>query len=68
MKEAKRHALALSGFVSLICLFLGLAPQRVVSADKITIGYSAIAGLYGYMYVTVDGGYFRRNGIDAALV
>jgi len=68
MKEAKRNGLALSGFTSLICLFLGLAPQRVASADKITIGYSAIAGLYGYMYVTVDGGYFRRNGIDAALV
>jgi len=66
--EAKRNVLALSGFASWICLFLCLAPQRVASADKITIGYSAIAGLYGYMYVTVDGGYFRRNGIDAAVV
>src|SRR3989337_664871 len=59
---------ALLNFTGFIFLFLCLAAQKAASADKITIGYSAIAGLYGYMYVTVDGGYFRRNGIDAALV
>ena len=48
--------------------FSCLMPQISLAADKITIGYSAIAGLFGYMYVSVDGGYFRRNGFDAALV
>lgn len=66
MNTVKRNALALSGLAGL--MLLCFAPQKAAPADKITIGYSAIAGLYGYMYVTVDGGYFQSNGIDAALV
>jgi ABC-type nitrate/sulfonate/bicarbonate transport system substrate-binding protein len=54
--------------VALMLLAVCAAPQSAVPADKITIGYSAIAGLFGYLYVSVDGGYFRRNGIEAALV
>lgn len=68
MSKAKQFGPTLLRFASLIFLSLCLTPQKVPSADKITIGYSAIAGLYGYVYVTVDGGYFRRNGIEAALV
>jgi ABC-type nitrate/sulfonate/bicarbonate transport system substrate-binding protein len=51
-----------------IFLIFCLVPETGFAADKITIGYSAIAGLFGYHYVSEDGGYFRRNGIDAALV
>ena len=64
-----RHGL--NSLFSLVCwIFLGLflTPQTAAAVDKITVGYSAIAGLFGYIYVTVDGGYFRRNGIEAALV
>ncbi len=57
-----------AGRGALIFLFICSAPQRAFSLDKITIGYSAIAGLFGYMYVSVDGGYFRHNDIDATLV
>ena len=66
--RAKCRVGVLLNFSGFIFLFLCLAAQKAASADKITIGYSAIAGLYGYMYVSVDGGYFRRNGIDATLV
>lgn len=68
MKNRKRYLRLLASTGSLVVLFICSAPQRAFSVDKITIGYSAIAGLFGYMYVSVDGGYFRRNDIDAALV
>jgi ABC-type nitrate/sulfonate/bicarbonate transport system substrate-binding protein len=68
MSKAKQLGPRLVRFASLVFLSLCLTPQKVPSADKITIGYSAIAGLYGYVYVTVDGSYFRRNGIEATLV
>jgi len=58
----------LAKLASLSLLLICIAPRTGLTADKITIGYSAIAGLYGYVYVSVDGGYFRRNGIDATLV
>jgi len=68
MKLTKHTRWILVKSTTLVLLFLGLAPQTNFAADKITIGYSAIAGLFGYMYVSVDGGYFRQNDIDAALV
>ena len=68
MKTAKTYRHGTMKLTSLIFLLICLAPRAVLSADKITIGYSAIAGLFGYMYVSVDGGYFRRNDIDATLV
>ncbi len=68
MKLTKCYPWVLAKFTTLVLLFVCLAPQINFAADKITIGYSAIAGLFGYMYVSVDGGYFRRNDIDAALV
>jgi len=57
MSKAKQFGPRLVRFVrfaSLIFLSLCLTPQEAPSADKITIGYSAIAGLYGYVYVTVE--------------
>ncbi len=68
MKLTKYYAWMLAKLTTLVFLLVCLAPQINFAADKITIGYSAIAGLFGYMYVSVDGGYFRRNGIDAQLV
>ncbi|MBI4529082.1 MAG: ABC transporter substrate-binding protein [Deltaproteobacteria bacterium] len=68
MNQAKQSFSTLWRSARCLFFFLCLAPQTVESADKITIGYSAIAGLFGYLYVSVDGGYFRRNGIDAPLV
>jgi ABC-type nitrate/sulfonate/bicarbonate transport system substrate-binding protein len=68
MGQTKCYLRILGKFTTLILMFVCLAPQTNLAADKITIGYSAIAGLFGYMYVSVDGGYFRRNDIDATLV
>jgi ABC-type nitrate/sulfonate/bicarbonate transport system substrate-binding protein len=68
MKNPMFNLSVLSSMTGLICMLISLAPRSAATADKIIIGYSAIAGLYGYVYVSVDGGYFRRNGIDATLV
>jgi hypothetical protein len=56
MKNRKRYLRLLANVGGLVLLFIYSTPQRAFSVDKITIGYSAIAGLFGYMYVSVDGG------------
>ena len=68
MRNMNRYLQLFARLANFSLLLVCIAPQTGLTADKITIGYSAIAGLYGYVYVTVDGGYFRQNGIDATLV
>lgn len=58
----KRYALAI--FISLAILFVALPPQRSSAADKIVVGISSVNVAFLPLYMTIEKGYFKDEGLD----
>ncbi len=57
----KRYAL--TTFISLATLFVALSPQRSFAA-KIVVGISSVNVAFLPLYVTIEKGYFKDEGLD----
>ncbi|HTM07731.1 MAG TPA: ABC transporter substrate-binding protein [Verrucomicrobiae bacterium] len=52
----------------LAIFFLALVPPQLATAQKITVGWSAVSALNSPYWVMKDGGFLKQEGLDADLI
>jgi len=69
-KKMFRRHLSLAGLILFITQFL-IAPPTLLAAtslEKLTIGWSAIAGSQAPFWITKEAGLFEKNGLDVIMI
>ncbi len=69
-KKMFRRHLSLAGLILFITQFL-IAPPTLLAAsnlEKLTIGWSAIAGSQAPFWITKEAGLFEKNGLDVTMI
>ena len=69
-KQSAGQGLSVANWTFFIFIFLGSTPALWAAAplEKLTIGWSAIAGSQAPFWITKEAGLFEKNGLDVTMI